>query len=251
MLCSIFPFLTTTSLVCPGWIHSRRFVVLAFFSETHFNTRLQLSTASAALDLAPLSQTPPRSIVMGRAVENGIKSSEWPQFPDSMGFRDRRVATNPNVGASRGIPGSTNIMGHNATSGLVAPLTSESRRPTPPVLADNGIGAIRSVPATPLGIAPGGRPEGGTKTAGILTPGGIGQSKGLGHFGGLDVNTPSDRSGSLSRMSSGLETPLTFSSIHTTDDSLQVSLGGLLISGTHEYNVSAWCRPTLWTRRRS
>ena len=42
-------------------------------------TKQRLSAASAALDLAPLSQTPPRNFRQ-RPFETSLKTSEWPQF---------------------------------------------------------------------------------------------------------------------------------------------------------------------------
>ena len=73
------------------------FVVLIIFLMN-----FQISVASAALDLAHISQTSPRAHFTNRALEKD-KSSEWPQFngnrlPEGPVLRnDRRTVTNPNV----------------------------------------------------------------------------------------------------------------------------------------------------------
>jgi hypothetical protein len=120
------------------------------FTPSHF---AKLSTSSAALDLAPLSQN-------ARSRE---KSSEWPQFPPSRGVDtlhrpDRRVTT-PSLMAND-ISLANKL---NSASAVTTPLLSHhqqtlaylqapgSRRGSPPGLSDglSSINAPRSVPTTP------------------------------------------------------------------------------------------------------
>lgn len=137
---------------------------------------IQLSTSSAALDLAPLSQTPPRSSYIGRAAENRDKPSEWPQFngnarrPESLASRnDRRNVTTP-LGLSPGlgeISPSSRVSG--TASGTTTPLIQQipqgltqglsSRRGSPLLMDEISITTARSVPATPLPGVPGGTPH--------------------------------------------------------------------------------------------
>jgi hypothetical protein len=137
-------------------------------SSTHYvsinNNDCQVTTSSAALDLAHVSQTSPRSHL--RVLESREKSSEWPQFtgisrgPDGLASRaDRRTVTNPNLTLSaspddRPIPASTTPLlqqhsqGHNHGQGV------SSRRGSP-LNFDNLAVTTRSVPATPLTGVPG------------------------------------------------------------------------------------------------
>ena len=63
-----------------------------------------MSTSSAALDLAHMSQTSPRSSFSGRAMDSREKSSEWPQFNTNSRVTegvtsraDRQIITNPTL----------------------------------------------------------------------------------------------------------------------------------------------------------
>ncbi|KAF8601264.1 hypothetical protein BDV93DRAFT_558566 [Ceratobasidium sp. AG-I] len=102
----------------------------------------KLSASSAALDLAPLSQTPPRGPGPNGRMEPGLKSSEWPQFsgaprPSELGAQPRmRNVTNPGpIGGSRPSSGmgcnSSSPTGISETVGMINP-------------------SVRSVPATPM-----------------------------------------------------------------------------------------------------
>ncbi|KAG6857647.1 hypothetical protein H0H87_010216 [Tephrocybe sp. NHM501043] len=130
----------------------------------------KVSTSSAALDLAHISQTSPRSHF--RALEAREKSSsEWPQFiggprvPDGLNSRaERRTVTNPNLTLSA--PPEDHPTGkHGTVSTSATPLiqqfsqgsahshvpTPVSRRGSPPGLLDGISSSGRSVPGTPLG----------------------------------------------------------------------------------------------------
>ncbi|KAG5642509.1 hypothetical protein DXG03_002706 [Asterophora parasitica] len=135
----------------------------------------KVSTSSAALDLAHISQTSPRSHY--RALDPREKaSSEWPQFiggprgPDGLNSRnDRRTVTNPSMTLSA--PSDDHPAGkHGAVSVSATPLiqqlsqgsthshvpTPVSRRGSPPSsLLDSISSSARSVPGTPLGGVPG------------------------------------------------------------------------------------------------
>ena len=128
--------------------------LLYIFSVFFSINKNQLSAASAALDLALLSQTSPRSSFPNRAPDSREKSSEWPQFnaaprPDGLLSRnDRRSATNPNLtftppGATVSTS-STPLLQHHPQIVAHAP---PSPRGSP---LEN---SARSVPATPLSIA--------------------------------------------------------------------------------------------------
>jgi len=127
----------------------------------------KVSTSSAALDLAHISQTSPRSHF--RALESREKSSsEWPQFmggprgPDGPNSRpERRTVTNPNLTLSA--PADEHPTG-KPVSATATPLihqlsqgsthshvhTPVSRRDSPPSLLDSMGSSVRSVPGTPL-----------------------------------------------------------------------------------------------------
>ncbi|KAF7306452.1 RNA-binding protein [Mycena indigotica] len=121
----------------------------------------QISTSSAALDLAHISQTSPRTSFASRTLETRDKSSEWPQFPGParpVPGADRRTVTNPNLTLSA----DANKL--NTVSASATPLTqshsqlgnhtqvSTSRRGSPPSLLESLNATTRSVPATPLGL---------------------------------------------------------------------------------------------------
>ncbi|KZT22110.1 ARM repeat-containing protein [Neolentinus lepideus HHB14362 ss-1] len=206
----------------------------------------KLSTSSAALDLAPLSQTPPRQSFAGRGVESREKASEWPQFTrgqDGLLVRsDRRTVTNPplNLGSAIDLAnkiGST--VSASATPHLQQSLAS-SRRGSPLGLNINDPMSIatRSVPGTPLAGLPSAASQ-FLKTPGTpLSPdpqslnGRLTTSSG--QLGDSSISAGDLRS-SLSRAPSaqydGSSTPLTFNSIQSSlDDSLQ-SYGGDSVYG--------------------
>ena len=130
---------------------------------------LKISASSAALDLAHISQTSPRTHFAGRALEIRETSSEWPQFtgsprgPEMLQSRpDRRTVTNPNLtlsapsedgaGKSPGNPSSATPLVQQQSHGSNHGQTPVSRRNSPPSLLDALSATTRSVPATPLGI---------------------------------------------------------------------------------------------------
>jgi hypothetical protein len=133
-----------------------------------------MSASSAALDLAHLSQTSPRSSFSARTVDAREKSSEWPQFnanprvPEGAISRaDRRTVTNPTLTLSSTpdeLSTANKLSGTVSASatphiaqhpqGLAHPgsaHTPSSRRGSPSRTLDNLSVTTRSVPATPLG----------------------------------------------------------------------------------------------------
>ncbi|KAF8973836.1 armadillo-type protein [Flammula alnicola] len=133
----------------------------------------KISTASAALDLAHISQTSPRTHFANRALDSREKPSEWPQFngnprgPEGSATRtDRRTVTNPNLTLSAPSDDiAAKILGGTASaSGTpLIPQQSQgashahnqgpsSRRGSPHSLLDSLSATTRSVPATPLGM---------------------------------------------------------------------------------------------------
>ncbi|THH20986.1 hypothetical protein EW146_g472 [Bondarzewia mesenterica] len=130
------------------------------YQGSHFN---KLSTSSAALDLAPLSQTPPRNSFSSRALDSREKASEWPQFTSSP-RPDRRTVTNPALSIS---PALNDLAANGKLAGTVSASATPhlgqqpqglspraqapgSRRGSPPGLSDGLSITTRSVPATPL-----------------------------------------------------------------------------------------------------
>jgi hypothetical protein len=119
-----------------------------------------VSTSSAALDLAHISQNSPRISMANRTGESREKSSEWPQFNGSARVSDRRVVTGPGLGLAQN-DHATKVGG--TVSASATPLVPQhpqnysrnqaSRRSSPPGLLEN-LNATRSVPATPLGMPP-------------------------------------------------------------------------------------------------
>lgn len=136
--------------------------------DDKYNHFSKVSTSSAALDLAHISQTSPRSS-FSRAMESREKHSEWPQFPGSRGDglssrNDRRTVTNPTLSLSpAAIDANGKLAGSVSASGT--PMVPQhpqghphvrppsSRRGTPPIMLESLNGTTRSVPATPLGIS--------------------------------------------------------------------------------------------------
>ncbi|KAF8641150.1 hypothetical protein AX17_000788 [Amanita inopinata Kibby_2008] len=126
----------------------------------HYSNKV--STSSAALDLAHISQTSPRTHFATRVLDSREKSSEWPQFtaasrgPEGLASRtDRRTVTNPSLTLSA--PSDDKLPG--SMSAGVSPLIPQgpqgqtpSRRSSPHSLLDGLSTTTRSVPATPLGL---------------------------------------------------------------------------------------------------
>lgn len=120
-----------------------------------------IGNSAAALDLANISQTSPRSALPGRTPEPRDKSSEWPQYAgpprgtDSVSrASDRRVVTNPNLTLSvADMNGKLSSTVSASGTPLIPQLHGQapiSRRGSPSSLLE-GISS-RSVPTTPLGI---------------------------------------------------------------------------------------------------
>ncbi|KAF7967041.1 hypothetical protein HWV62_36004 [Athelia sp. TMB] len=128
----------------------------------------KISASSAALDLAHLSQTSPRSSFSGRANDAREKSSEWPQYghprvPEGLQRNDsRRTVTNPTLTLSSALednqytssmPGASTPHTAQHSQGLIINGMPSSRHGTPPVTLDHLSINTRSVPATPgLGV---------------------------------------------------------------------------------------------------
>lgn len=129
------------------------------------------SNSSAALDLAHISQTSPRSS-FARAADAREKASEWPQYtgpprgPDGLASRssERRTVTNPTLSLGDISSGMISVPVSGTTTPLVqhhSPLHTAfptSRRGSPTSLLESLSSATRSVPATPLGV-PSGAPH--------------------------------------------------------------------------------------------
>lgn len=200
---------------------------------SHKNSKI--STSSAALDLAHLSQTSPRTHFAVRTLETREKSSEWPQFmganrgPENMPARsDRRTVTNPNLTLStptddipskaigNTVSASATPLLQTQTSGHSHNQTPASRRGSPHSLMDGLSATTRSVPTTPLGVsglaahllqAPG-----TPLVADVQNMNGRITTPGL-HVNDSPVNA-NDLQASLSRLSQGYEHgSLTFNSI--------------------------------------
>lgn len=179
------------------------------YSNSYSN---KLSTSSAALDLAHISQKSPHGSFAGSPLEARDKSSEW-QFnrgPDGLASRsERRSITNPNLNLSNDLHGSKLAGTVSASS---TPLVAQhpqghphvpaplSRRGSPPNLLEGLNATTRSVPATPLGIST--NPSHLLKTPGTpltetqLLNGRLSSTHGLGDS---PVN-PTDLQASLSRV---------------------------------------------------
>ena len=169
---------------------------------------LQLSTsAAAALDLAPLSQTSPRP---------SLKTSEWPQFTNGNTRGDtaasRRVVTNPTIALTAGLGDLSGNKISGTLSGRATPLIQQipqglsqglsSRRGSPLGMVDTlSITTARSVPTTPL---PGAGPNGSYLGKVPTTP--LSAESAGATLNGLlapQGNSPVELHPSLSRMPSG------------------------------------------------
>lgn len=200
----------------------------------------QLSTSSAALDLAPLSQTPPRTSFVGRALDSRDKSSEWPLFngsargPDAFAARDqRRNVTNPAMTLSPALGDIANGKVIGTVSGSATPLLQQvsqglsqglsSRRGSPLDIVNGlSIQTARSVPATPLP----GMPNSGSHMAKAPgTPLGTDSQtlNGILNAQASRALEDNELNPSLSRMPSAQfdGSPLTFSSIQSNIDDQQ------------------------------
>ena len=123
----------------------------------------RLSAASAALDLAPLSQTPHRAIGQ-RPFETGLKTSDWPNFQNAQG----RGMTSP-------LPAQPSTLDAQQDGGAAA------RKNSPTGMADSiaSLPAIssKSVPATPFGFSGMGPNGGGPRTRTPNAQDGLSQSQ--------------------------------------------------------------------------
>jgi hypothetical protein len=178
---------------------------------------LQLSASSAALDLAPLSQTPPRTSFMNRAYQADQKSSEWPPFSVNTrpSVRQSTLAATPELGTK--LAGSAASTPLNQTHSPVG-----SRRGSPRGFAV-GEGVIsssafnsRSVPVSP--IAPGGGTPGlvkqGTPQVSSALPASATPEGTLGPF-----SQQLSAAGDLGRISaSPYDSPAQYNLQHGTDD---------------------------------
>ena len=97
-----------------------------------------ISAASAALDLAPLSQTRGASYA-SRPFDTGLKTSDWPSFPHN------RTSTSPLASTGR-----TLDAGAAGQSEVLAGLGGGSRKTSPTGMADS----IASLPAMPSKAVP-------------------------------------------------------------------------------------------------
>lgn len=108
----------------------------------------RLSANSAALDLAPLAQTPPRAFGQ-RPFETGLKTSDWPNFPAA-----------PHRGMTSPLPAQPSTLESQDAANLA------SRKASPTGMADSiaSLPALpsKSVPGTPFGF--GGMGGGGART---------------------------------------------------------------------------------------
>ncbi|KAG8761205.1 hypothetical protein FRC14_006254 [Serendipita sp. 396] len=191
----------------------------------------KLSASSAALDLAPLSQTPPRPNYMGRHMDVQ-KASEWPSFqarPENANRPSRNfVQVAPNLGAPSDLGG--RLASGSPAPGMQSHSPVPSRRSSPRGLVSEGVLNnlnTRSVPATPLGavsLSSGGvnGSQGiGQKSLTPVLP--IGQDQvNIGQFGGMGA--PGDRySGNFDAGGYGLQ--------HSIDDHFMDSGYGLGVNG--------------------
>jgi len=172
--------------------------------DDKYNSFGKVSTSSAALDLAHISQTSPRNTFGNKALDSRNGSSEWPQYPTGPRageVANRRIVTNP---AEQHALNKLNGISSASNTPLIpsqAQASSLSRRASPPGLLDgltNGI--TRSVPATPLGISPSASQL--LKTAGTpgLNDSVNGRLSAQPHDGSLNVG---DLHASLSRLPQG------------------------------------------------
>ncbi|KAG8730373.1 hypothetical protein FRC10_002756 [Ceratobasidium sp. 414] len=150
------------------------------------------SASSTALDLAPLSQTPPRSPVPNGRLDPSLKSSEWARFsgaprPSDVGAQPHsRHATNPGpIGGSRPSSG----MGRNLSSPTGMPDSSSIINPS-----------VKSVPVTDVRA-----PESGGDVASFAQ----------------------EQNGSnMNRLSGTYDIPVTFNSVQANEDNFVGNING-------------------------
>ncbi|ODN84336.1 hypothetical protein L202_00308 [Cryptococcus amylolentus CBS 6039] len=110
----------------------------------------RLSTASAALDLAPLSNTPPRAFGT-RPFDTSLKTSEWPQFSAAPGSAAAAAAA-----ARAGVTSPLQATGLMSDE-LREPTLLTSRKTSPTAALADSITSLppmpsKSVPGTPFGF---------------------------------------------------------------------------------------------------
>ncbi|KAG8682475.1 hypothetical protein FRC09_016737, partial [Ceratobasidium sp. 395] len=179
----------------------------------------KLSASSAALDLAPLSQTPPRGPGPNGRLDPALKSSEWPQFAAAPRTSDGgpqprlRNVTNPGpIGGSRPSSG----MGRNSSS--------------PTGIQEGGVmvnPSAKSVPATPMSAR---------QSVGSLS------GKPVGLSGGDMASFAQEQNGpafNVNRLSGAYDAPVTFNSVQGSEDNfvgnLNGELGGAPTFGSYDY----------------
>ncbi|RXW18444.1 hypothetical protein EST38_g7413 [Candolleomyces aberdarensis] len=154
------PLLERSNKAFMGYEDAMRNLPTSDDDKFHHAYNGKLTASNAALDLAHVSQTSPRTHFSNRVLDTREQSSEWPQFtgvprgPDGMARSERRTVTNPNLTLSTptdetgtGILSASPIVQHMPQGQL--PL---SRRASPPNMLDGLAPNTRSVPATPLGL---------------------------------------------------------------------------------------------------
>ncbi|PPQ98902.1 hypothetical protein CVT24_003533 [Panaeolus cyanescens] len=214
----------------------------------------KISSASAALDLAHVSQTSPRN----------QKSSEWaqiqgnPRGPEgSISRSDRRTVTNPNVTLSAPSDELANTILGGPSSASAVPLVSQqsqgsvhsnqapiSRRGSPHSLLDSLSATTRSVPATPLGMP--------STTSHLLKTPGTPHTPDLQALNGR-IGTPNhladaaignEIQASLSRLSGSYDSSaLTFNSIQSTGRDDYDSIYGINGVDNSRYNSYGFDAP--------
>ncbi|QRV76152.1 Pumilio-family RNA binding repeat [Ceratobasidium sp. AG-Ba] len=181
----------------------------------------KLSASSAALDLAPLSQTPPRGPGPNGRIDPALKSSEWPQFSgaprpsDAVAQPRIRNATNPGpIGGSRPSSG----MGRNSSS--------------PTGIQEGGAilnSSAKSVPATPMSSR---------QSVGSLG----GKAVGLGDVASF-VQEQNGSSFNMNRLSGAYDTPVSFNSIQGGEENFVGNINGEIAAspgfGSYEYEGGA------------
>lgn len=190
---------------------------------------LQLSASSAALDLAPLSQTAQRNSI-SHLNGNG-------RVPEAYGRSERRTVTNPTMSLS---PGHGDMNGAKGTvSGSATPLMQQvsqgiaqglsSRRGSPLSLTDPlSITTARSVPATPL--------PGGPQSASLMSKAPGTPISGEGPLNGMlsaQHSPQTELTPSLQRLPSGGYDGY---NMMQSDDAMQVRRAVL----THVFLLSDW-----------
>jgi len=177
----------------------------------------QLSASSAALDLAPLSQTPPRTSFMNRGYQAEQKSSEWPPFSANArpSVRQSSLAATLEFGAK--LAGSAASTPLNQTH---SPVGSRRGSPRGFAVGEGIIGSnafnSRSVPVSPIapGVGTPGLVKQGTLQVGTALPTSTASEGTLGPFG-----QQLSAAGDLGRISaSPYDSPAQYNLQHGADD---------------------------------